>query len=216
MSSIGQEFSYFAFKKGRPKIDSAQESLAALNPHVRTIGHAEKVSPENVWELIAPYDIIVDASDNFPTRYLLNDACVQAAKPLVFGAVLMFSGQVTVFTQQPGCGCYRCLYREAPQPQFAPSCAEAGIFGAITGIIGSLQAAETLKLILNSAGHMVGPVLENRLMIYDGNESSFQTVELSKDDGCPVCSDPDFDFRGVTYADSCAVGSPVSLKPPAK
>ncbi len=195
---------------GRPKVDSAQEALVHINPQVKVVTYQDRVTPENAWELINGYDLVVDGSDNFATRFLINDVCVQAKKPLIFGAVLQFSGQVTVFTPEDDSGCYRCLFPEAPDPRYATTCVEAGIFGVTTGIIGSLQAAEALKVILNDSGHQVGPTLKNRLLMYDGKDSSFRTIKLSKNPNCPVCSATAFDFRTVTYVDNCAVGSPAN------
>ncbi len=195
---------------GRPKVDSALEALDHINPQVNVVTYEDKVTPENVWELFKGYDLVVDGSDNFATRFLINDVCVQAKKPLIFGAVLQFSGQVTAFTQEADSGCYRCLFPEAPDPKYATTCVEAGIFGVTTGIIGSLQAAEALKVILNHNGHHIGSTLKNRLLMYDGKDSSFRTIRLSKNPDCLVCGPPDFDFRRVTYVDNCAVGSPAS------
>lgn len=192
---------------GHPKVESALETLREVNPDVVIRTCAEKVTPENVGGLISTYDLVLDASDNFATRFLINDVCVQARKPLVFGAVLQFSGQATTFTQEEDCGCYRCLFPQAPAPELVPTCAEAGIFGVIPGIIGSLQATEALKVILNRSGHHVGPTLKNRLLLYDGKSSSFRTVNIGKNPDCPVCANPEFDFRQVTYLESCAVGS---------
>ena len=190
---------------GRPKVESAIETLEGINPEIEIVPHPVKVGSDNVWDLLEGYDIVIDGSDNFATRFLINDVCHQAGKPLVFGAVLQFSGQVTTFSREPDCCCYRCIFPSAPDPQYAPSCVEAGIFGVVTGIIGSLQAAEALKLILNSAGYQVGPTLKNRLLLYDGIDSTFRPVRVARDPDCPVCSDPQFDFRRVKYVDSCAV-----------
>ncbi|MEE9464146.1 MAG: molybdopterin-synthase adenylyltransferase MoeB [Candidatus Neomarinimicrobiota bacterium] len=190
---------------GRPKVESATDTMQDLNPDIRVIAHKMQVVPDNIWDLVADYDLVVDGSDNFVTRYLVNDVCHQAGKPLVFGAVLQFWGQVTTFTREPDCGCYRCLFPKAPDQEHTPSCLEAGIFGAVTGVIGSLQATEALKLILNRGGYDVGPVLKNRLLLYDGNESSFRQVALKPDPRCVVCSRPEFDFRRITYKENCAV-----------
>ncbi|UCH63343.1 MAG: HesA/MoeB/ThiF family protein [Fidelibacterota bacterium] len=196
---------------GRPKVHSALETLNEINPEVNIHTYLEKVTPEIIWDLVSDYDLLVDASDNFATRFLINDVCVQAGNPLVFGAVLQFSGQVTTFTQEDDCGCYRCLFPEAPPPQYVPTCEQAGIFGVIPGIIGTLQAAEALKLILGRSGHEVGTILKNRLLLYDGKDSSFRTVKLSKNPGCPVCADPAFNFRRVNYHNTCALeGSPAT------
>lgn len=190
---------------GRLKVDSALETLREINPEVKVRTYTMKVTPDNIWELIADYDIVIDGSDNFATRFLVNDVCVQANKPLIFGAVLQFYGQVTTFTQTAECGCYRCLFPEAPDAENAPSCVEAGIFGVTTGIIGSLQAAQALLLLLNRNGFAVGDVLENRLQIYDGTSSSFREIKLSRNPNCVVCGDSNFDFRQVNYVDSCSV-----------
>ncbi len=190
---------------GRPKVESAVDTLQAINPEIEIVPHPVKVESDNIWRLLEGYDIVVDGSDNFATRFLVNDVCHQAGKPLVFGAVLQFSGQVTTFTRESDCCCYRCIFPRAPDPEHAPTCVEAGIFGVITGIIGSLQAAETLKLILNREGYPVGPTLENRLLLYDGVDSTFRQIGISRDPDCPVCSDPQFDYRQVEYVDSCAV-----------
>jgi molybdopterin/thiamine biosynthesis adenylyltransferase len=130
---------------------------------------------------------------------------VQAGKPLVFGAVLQFSGQVTTFIQEEDCGCYRCLFSEAPPPQYVPTCEQAGIFGVTPGIIGTLQATEALKVILGRSGHEVGSTLKNRLLLYDSKSSTFRTIKLTRDPNCPVCANPDFDFRRVNYIDACAL-----------
>jgi len=190
---------------GRLKVDSAVDTLKEINPEVDVVPYTEKVTPANVWDLVAAYDIVVDGSDNFATRFLINDVCVQAGKPLIFAAVLQFSGQVTVFTQEDDCGCYRCLFPEAPDPRYATTCVQAGIFGVTTGIIGGLQANEALKVILNANGHDVGATLKNRLLMYDGKEAAFRTIKLTRDPACPVCSDANFDFRQVTYVETCAI-----------
>ncbi|MFC1747074.1 ThiF family adenylyltransferase [Candidatus Neomarinimicrobiota bacterium] len=197
---------------GRLKVDSAIETLIEINPHVNIVPFTERVTPDNIWNLVSAYDIVVDGSDNFATRFLVNDVCVQAKKPLVFAAVLQYSGQVTLFTQESDCGCYRCLFPEAPDPQYATTCVEAGILGVTTGIIGGLQANETVKMVLNSNGYYVGPTLKNKLLLYDGKDTTFRTIKLTRDSNCPVCSNPSFDFRNVTYAETCAVHqSPIEV-----
>ena len=190
---------------GRPKVQSALETLKEINPEVDIHTYQEKVTPASAWNLINNHDLVLDASDNFATRFLINDVCVQAGKPLVFGAVLQFSGQVTTFTQEDDCGCYRCLFSEAPPPQYVPTCEQAGIFGVTPGIIGTLQATEALKVILGRSGHEVGSTLKNRLLLYDSKSSSFRTIKLTRDPNCPVCANPDFDFRRVNYIDACAL-----------
>jgi len=181
---------------GRLKVESARETLNSINPDVKVDSYAEKVTPHTIWDLIEGYDIVVDATDNFATRFLINDVCVQAKKPLVFGAVYQFSGMVTTFTQEKDAGCYRCLFSDAPEP---PASTELGLLGVIPGVIGMLQATETLKLILIRNGHKVGRNLKNRLLMYDAKESFFRTVKLEKNPQCPVCANPDFDFRKAKY-----------------
>ncbi len=193
---------------GRPKIHSAHETLNGINPEVEIHICEEKVSPQSIWNLVKGYDLVLDASDNFATRFLINDVCVQIGKPLVFGAVLQFSGQVTTFTQEDDCGCYRCLFPVAPDPQFVPTCEQAGIFGVLPGTIGTLQATEALKVILGRSGHNVGSTLKNRLLLYDGKSASFRTIKLARNPNCPVCANPDFDFRQVQYTDTCAITGP--------
>lgn len=198
---------------GRHKVDSATETLAGINPEVKVRKHRLKLEPDNIWELINAYDIVVDGSDNYATRFLVNDVCHQAGKPLVFGAVLQFSGQVTTFTREPDCCCYRCIFPAAPDPEFVQTCVDAGIFGAVTGIIGSIQATEVLKLILNNSGNVIGPVLKNRLLLYDGTETAFREMALRRNPDCPVCANPDFDFRKVDYVDSCAISNDRAMAP---
>ena len=209
LNNLQRQILHGTSDEGRAKVQSAWETLRGTNPEVNFRLYNEKLHTGNVTEIIHAYDIVVDASDNFSTRFLINDACAQVGKPLVFGAVLQFSGQVTVFTQEDDCGCYRCLFPEAPPPELVPTCAEAGIFGVTPGIIGSLQASQVLMLIFKLNGIKVGDILKNRLLVYDGKQASFRTVNLARNPDCPVCSDPNFDYRKVEYADTCTVGNPV-------
>lgn len=167
---------------GRPKVVSAQETLNDINPDVKIVPYDMKLTSENVMEIIDGYDIVVDGSDNFATRYLVNDACFLAGKTNVHGSIFLFDGQATVF--KPGEGCYRCLYPSPPPPGMVPSCAEAGVFGVLPGIIGSIQAVETIKLILG-----VGQPLINRLLLFDALEMTFREVKLRRDRQCPLCGD---------------------------
>lgn len=168
---------------GKPKVESARRRIREINSDVRVVPIPEKLSRENVMQVIRDYDIIVNGCDNFPTRYLLNDACVFAKKPLVDGSIFRFEGQVTVF--YPGRGpCYRCLYPEPPPPEMAPSCAEAGVFGVLPGIIGSIQAVETIKLILGKGDLLVG-----RLLMYDALTEKFRELKARRDPACPVCGE---------------------------
>ena len=170
---------------GHLKTESAAQRLHALNPDIQIDTRAERISPENAGELIAKADVIIDGSDNFPTRYLLNEFCVRLEKPLVYGAVLRFIGQVAVFDGRDAeTPCYRCLFPEPPRPEDAPNCAEAGVLGVMPGVIGSLQATETLKLLLG-----IGDPLTNRLLRYDALKGEFRTTRLVRDPQCPTCGE---------------------------
>ncbi len=183
ISNLQRQIAHNTKKLGVHKVDSAKETFEALNPDVKVIGIKDRISKDNIIDLIKDYDIVVDGSDNFPTRYLVNDACVMLKKPLVSGAILRFEGQVT--TILPGVGhCYRCLFEEMPPPGLVPSCQEAGVLGAITGVVGALQATEVLKLILGK-----GDILKNKLLIYDALRANFRNVKVPKNPECPVCSE---------------------------
>ena len=208
LNNLQRQILHGTSDEGRPKVQSAWETLREINPEVTVRMYQEKLTTANALDLVREYDLVVDASDNFATRFLINDACVQAGKPLVFGAVLQFAGQVTVFTQEEDCGCYRCLFPESPPPELVTTCERAGIFGVTPGIIGSLQASQALMLILNRSGHTAGQVLKNRLLIYEGKQASFRTIELAKNPECPVCGNADFDLRDVEYTETCAVAAP--------
>lgn len=165
------------------KADSAKQTFEALNPDVKLIAIKERLNNKNILDFIKDYDIIVDGSDNFPTRYLVNDACVMLKKPLVSGAILRFEGQVT--TILPGDGpCYRCLFEDPPPPGLVPSCQEAGVLGVLPGVIGSLMAAEVLKLILGK-----GNPLKGQLLIYDALRTNFRKVKIPKNRKCPICGE---------------------------
>jgi adenylyltransferase/sulfurtransferase len=165
------------------KADSAKKTFEALNPDVKLIAIKERLNNKNILDFIKDYDIIVDGSDNFPTRYLVNDACVMLKKPLVSGAILRFEGQVT--TILPGDGpCYRCLFEDPPPPGLVPSCQEAGVLGVLPGVIGSLQATEVLKLILGK-----GNPLKGQLLIYDALRTNFRKVKIPKNHKCPICGE---------------------------
>ncbi|MBO9715247.1 MAG: molybdopterin-synthase adenylyltransferase MoeB [Pseudoxanthomonas sp.] len=189
---------------GLPKVDSARERLAALNPRVRIEAVRERVTSANVETLLDGVDVVVDGSDNFPLRYLLNDACVKLAKPLVYGAVQRFEGQASVFDagrHRGECPCYRCLFPEPPPPQFAPSCAEAGVLGVLPGIVGLLYFREAIKLLLG-----IGQPLAGRLLQFDALSMRFREIRLAADPDCPVCA-PGRPFPGyIDYARFCATG----------
>ena len=167
---------------GRPKVDSAEQTLRGLNPEVRVIKFNERITSNNVLQIIKDFDVIVDGTDNFPTRYLLNDACVLAKKANIHGAIFRFDGQVSVFDPNRGGPCYRCLYPEPPPPEMVPSCHEGGVFGVLPGVIGVLQATETIKMILG-----VGELLLGRLLLYDALEQRFRELKVTRDPMCRVC-----------------------------
>ncbi len=186
---------------GRPKVDSASDRLADVNPDVRVIAHNEPISSENAMEIVGQYDIVVNGSDNFPTRYLVNDTCYLLKKPLVDGSLFRFEGQATVYL--PGQGCYRCLFPAPPPPGAVPSCAEAGVLGAMCGVIGTIQAVETVKLILN-----LGRPLVNRLMLFDSLDMEFREVKIRRDPNCPLCGDQPTIHELIDYEAFC--GAPVT------
>ncbi len=183
LSNLQRQIAHSTERIGMPKADSAKMTFEALNPDVMVHAVKERLNKDMIMDLIKDYDIVVDGSDNFPTRYLVNDACVMAGKPLVSGAILRFEGQVTTIIPREG-HCYRCLFEEPPPPGLVPSCQEAGVLGALPGVIGALQAMEVLKLILG-----VGQPLKNQLLIYNALETNFRKVKVPKNPDCPVCSD---------------------------
>jgi adenylyltransferase/sulfurtransferase len=166
---------------GRPKVASAKDRLKALNPNVTVETHHVQLTSANALDILGRYDVIVDGADNFPTRYLVNDACVLLGKPNAFGAIFRFEGQASVFAVKNG-PCYRCLFPEPPPPGLVPSCAEAGVFGVLPGLVGTVQATETLKLIMG-----IGETLVGRLVVYDALRMTFRELNLPKDPNCPVC-----------------------------
>ena len=187
---------------GRPKVVSAKEAISAYNPDTNVVLHEEWLTSENAMDIVSQYDIVVNGADNFPSRYLINDAAYLCGKPLVDGSILIFDGQTTVF--MPGKGCYRCLFPSPPPPGMVPNCAEAGVLGALTGLVGSIQATETLKLILG-----IGESLTSRLLLIDGLSMDFREVRIPQNPRCPLCGvDPtvteliDYEvFCGVAPAD---------------
>ncbi|HWG62338.1 MAG TPA: adenylyltransferase/sulfurtransferase MoeZ [Streptosporangiaceae bacterium] len=166
---------------GRPKAESARDSIREINPYVNVIVHEERLDSDNAMEMFAPYDLIVDGTDNFATRYLVNDACVLLGKPYVWGSIYRFDGQASVFWAEHG-PCYRCLYPEPPPPGMVPSCAEGGVLGVLCASIGSIQVNEAIKLITGIGDSLVG-----RLMVYDALEMTYRPVKVRKDPECPVC-----------------------------
>ncbi len=182
---------------GMAKTESAREAIAALNPDVKVITQNERLGAENALDIMAGYDVVLDGGDNFPTRYLVNDASLHLRVPVVHGSIFRFEGQVSVFAPYEG-PCYRCLFPEPPPPELAPSCAEAGVLGVLPGIIGSIEAMEVIKLLLGLGEPLVG-----KLLIYDALDESFDTVTIGRDPGCPACADPDRPPKLVEYDQAC-------------
>jgi len=182
---------------GRYKVDSAKDSIARINPDVNVVTYKEKISSQNIRDLIKDYDVVIDATDNFPTRYLINDACYFAKKPLVYGSIFRFDGQATVFLPKEG-PCYRCLFPSPPPAGLVPSCQEAGVLGVLPGIIGTIQANEAIKIILG-----IGRTLNGRLLIYDALDMRFTEMKLRKDKTCPLCGENPSVLDLIDYDDFC-------------
>ncbi|HVB76693.1 MAG TPA: molybdopterin-synthase adenylyltransferase MoeB [Candidatus Nitrosotalea sp.] len=185
---------------GRLKVDSAADSMRAMNPDVEVVKHRIHLDSQNALEVFADYDVIVDGTDNFPTRYLANDAAYFLAKPLVHGAIFRFEGQMTMFDAARGTGCYRCLFPNPPPPGAVASCAEAGVFGVLPGIIGSMMAFETIKHVVG-----IGQPLTGRLLLFEGMDMSFRSVRLRRDPGCPLCGDHPSVSELIDYETFCGL-----------
>jgi adenylyltransferase/sulfurtransferase len=184
---------------GRPKLLSARDRIADLNPHVRVEAHSLRLTSANAMEVVGEYDVVVDGTDNFPTRYLLSDACVLAGKPNVYGSILRWEGQASVFWAERG-PCYRCLFAEPPPPRLVPNCAEGGVMGALPGIIGSIQATETLKVVLGAGDTLVG-----RLLLFDALRMSFREMKLRRDPECPACGERPTIHELIDYERFCGI-----------
>jgi molybdopterin/thiamine biosynthesis adenylyltransferase/rhodanese-related sulfurtransferase/molybdopterin converting factor small subunit len=184
---------------GRSKLDSARDRLTDINPLIKIVSHDTAISSENALELFAPYDIIVDGTDNFPTRYLVNDACVLLNKPNVYGSIFRFEGQASVFATKEG-PCYRCLYPEPPPPGLVPSCAEGGVLGVLPGVVGCIQATEAIKLIIGAGEPLIG-----RFLIFDALRMKFRELKLRKDPDCPVCSAHPTVTKLIDYDQFCGI-----------
>src|SRR3989475_5768841 len=185
---------------GRPKSQSAKETINGINPGVEVVIHNTRLTSENAIEIIKPYDIVVDGTDNFPTRYLTNDACVLLKKPNVYGSIFRFEGQASVFAPHLGGPCYRCLYPEPPPPGMVPSCAEGGVLGVLPGIIGCIQATEILKLALGKGSSLIG-----RLLLFDALEMKFRELKLRRDPECPLCGDKPTITQLIDYEMFCGI-----------
>ncbi len=192
---------------GRPKIASARDRLHDINPHVQYDTYETRLTSENALALFRDYDIIVDGTDNFPTRYLVNDACVLAGKPNVYGSIFRFEGQASVFWAERG-ACYRCLYPEPPPPGLVPSCAEGGVLGVLPGIVGAIQATETIKLILGAEGTLV-----NRLLLFDAWKMNFRQLKLRKDPACPICGEHPTITELIDYDEFCGLKPQLQTSP---
>lgn len=184
---------------GRPKLESARETIEDINPNVKVETFGEALSSENALDIFRDFDIIVDGTDNFPTRYLVNDACVLLGKPNVYGSIFRFEGQASVFYAEEG-PCYRCLYPEPPPPGLVPSCAEGGVLGILPGAIGVIQATETVKLILG-----IGEPLIGRLLLYDALSMRFREMKLRKDPSCPICGENRTIHELIDYQEFCGI-----------
>jgi molybdopterin/thiamine biosynthesis adenylyltransferase/rhodanese-related sulfurtransferase len=197
-SNLQRQIIHNVDRVGMRKVDSAKQTMELLNPDVTVRTHDVRLSADNVVEILSQYDIVVDGADNFPSRYLLNDAALKTGTVVVHGSIFRFEGQATVFKPHDG-PCYRCMIPEPPPPELAPSCAEAGVLGVLPGIIGSIQALETIKVILD-----LGDSLSGRLLAYDALEESFRTFRIHRDPKCPACSiDPD-EIVIAEYDEHCA------------
>jgi len=198
LSNLQRQILHFTDDVDSLKTESAKEKLRNLNPGTKVTTYSERITKDNVLDTLKDYDIVLDGSDNFPTRYLLNDACFFLKKPLVSGSILRFDGQLTVFDTANGSACYRCLYPEPPPKGMVPSCQEAGVLGVVAGTIGVLQAQEALKLILG-----IGEPLINKLMIFDALTTSFKNLKVKKDPVCPLCSEKREITELIQYEESC-------------
>ena len=184
---------------GRPKLHSASETIAEINPNVEVVAHETRLTSENALDVLKDYDVIADGTDNFPTRYLVNDACVLLGKPNVYGSIFRFEGQASVFYAREG-PCYRCLYPEPPPPGLVPSCAEGGVLGVLPGIIGCIQALETIKLIIGQGQPLIG-----RLLLFDALHLKFRELKLRKNPECPVCGAHPTVTKLIDYDQFCGV-----------
>ncbi len=199
ISNLQRQILHANDRVGTPKVESAKKTLEALNPDVKVIPYQAKLTSENIMDIIKDYDFVVDGCDNFPTRYLVNDACVLVGKPNVHGSIFQFEGQATVF--YPGKGpCYRCLYPEPPPAELAPSCAEAGVLGVLPGLIGVVEALEAIKLILGKGESLIG-----RLLCFNTLTMEINTLKLRRDPNCPMCGDHPTIHQLIDYEEFCSL-----------
>ena len=199
LNNLQRQILHTTDRVGMPKVESAKIKLNSINPDVDVVTYNLRLTSANIMDIVKDYDIVVDGSDNFPTRYLVNDACVLSKKPLSHGGILKFDGQaMTILPNESAC--YRCLFAEPPPPGLVPSCQEAGILGAVAGVIGTIQANEVLKYILGN-----GDLLAGRLLIFSALESSFRQVKVPKDPKCPVCSENPTVTKLIDYEEFCSL-----------
>jgi len=199
LSNLQRQIIHSTERIGMLKTESAKKTIQALNPDVNVTLYNEKIDSSNILSIIKDYDYVVDGSDNFPTRYLVNDACVMENKTLIHGSIYRFEGQVTVFKPNSG-PCYRCLYPEPPPPGMSPNCQEGGVLGVLAGIIGNLQVVEVLKLILG-----IGEPLVGKLLIYDALKTEFRNLNLRKDASCPLCGEEPTIKELIDYEEFCGL-----------
>ncbi len=197
ITNLQRQILHFTDDIGKAKTDSAKEKLAKLNPDIEIKTYQIKVTSENISDLIKDYDVVVDGTDNFPTRFLVNDACYFEKKPLVHGAILRFEGQVMTILPDEG-PCYRCIYREPPPPGLVPSCQQAGVIGSVAGIVGSIQANEAIKILIGK-----GKTLSGRLLVIDAFETNFRQMKTKKDKQCPICGEKPSIKKLVDYEEVC-------------
>jgi len=199
ISNLQRQILHGTSDVGQPKVVSAKATLNEINPDVEIVMYQQRLSSENVFQLFEDYDLVIDGCDNFPTRYLINDACVMMGKPNIHGSIFQFEGQVTIF--YPGKGpCYRCLYPSPPPPGMAPSCQEAGVFGVLPGIVGSVQAVEAIKVLLE-----IGDPLIGQLLLFDALGMSFKRMRLHQDSECPICGANPTIHELIDYEEFCQV-----------
>ena len=201
ISNLQRQILHHTSDIGRPKLESARDNINSYNPDTNVVLHEVRLESHNAREIISQYDLVINGADNFATRYLVNDACYLEGKHLVDGSILIFDGQATLFL--PGQGCYRCLFPEPPPPGLVPNCAEAGVLGALTGLVGSIQATEALKLILG-----IGESLVSRLLLIDALSMSFREVRLKRNPSCPLCGDNPTVTELIDYEVFCGLTAP--------
>jgi sulfur-carrier protein adenylyltransferase/sulfurtransferase len=208
VSNLQRQIIHGTSDLGRKKLDFAADKMQDINPHLKIDKYDVALNSENALEILRDYDIVIDGTDNFPTRYLVNDACVLLKKPNVYGSIFRFEGQATVFAYEDG-PCYRCLYPEPPPPGLVPSCAEGGVLGILPGMIGIVQATEAVKIILGQ-----GTTLKNRLLLYDALGMRFRELKLKRDPACPVCGDHPTVTKLIDYQEFCGIHPPAAMPTP--